>query len=58
MAHFLDQDDRGFLIEHLVDSHHAAQLHQRLMTSAAFTDILCASCGDSDGFRVSAPRVR
>ena len=30
VAHFLDHDHRGFLVEHLVDRHHAAQLHQHL----------------------------
>ena len=30
MSHFLDDDHRGFLIEHLVDGHHRPHLHQCL----------------------------
>ena len=30
VAHFLDDDHRRFLVEHLVDRHHRAELHQRL----------------------------
>ena len=30
VPHFLDHDHRGVLIKHLIDGHHAAELHQRL----------------------------
>ena len=28
VAHFADDDDRGVLIEHLIDRHHLSELHQ------------------------------
>jgi hypothetical protein len=30
VAHFRGQDDRGLLIQHLVDGHHLAQFHEDL----------------------------
>ncbi len=42
VAHFLDHDHRGFLVEHLIDRDHRPIFIRALMTSAAFTDILCA----------------
>ena len=42
VAHFLDHDHRRLLVEHLVDRDHRPSFISALMTSAAFTDILCA----------------
>ena len=43
MAHFFDQNNGGFLVEHLVDGAIMPSFIRCLMTSEALTDILSAS---------------
>ncbi len=50
MAHFLDQDHGGFLIELLVDGDHLAQLHQMLDQLAGLDRHLVRQVGHADGF--------
>src|SRR5699024_1574236 len=51
MAHFLDQDHGGFLIEHLVDGDHLAQLHQVLDDFGGLEGHFVRKFGYGDGFR-------
>jgi hypothetical protein len=51
VAHFLDDDHRRFLIEHLVDGHHRAHLHQRLDHLGRLDGHLVGKIGDRDGLR-------
>ncbi len=51
VAHFLDEDHRGFLVELLVDGDHLAQLHQLLDDLGGLHAHLVGQIGDADGFR-------
>ena len=51
VAHFLDDDHRGFLVEHLVDRHHLAELHQRLDDLGGLDRHLVREFGDGDRLR-------
>ena len=51
VPHFLDDDHRRFLVEHLVDGHHRAHLHQRLDDFGRLDRHLVRQIGDRNGFR-------
>src|SRR5471030_2036910 len=51
VAHLLDQDHRGFLIQHLVDGAHLAQFHQLLDDFGSLDGHLVRQLGHGDGFR-------
>ena len=48
VAHFLDDDHRRFLVEHLVDRDHLAELHQRLDDFGGLDRHLVREVGDGD----------
>ena len=50
MPHFLDDDHRRFLVEHLVDGHHRAHLHQRLDDFDTLHRHLVGQVADRNGF--------
>ena len=51
VPHFLGEDHRRFLVEHLVDRHHLAELHQRLDDLGSLHRHLVREVGDGDRFR-------
>jgi hypothetical protein len=51
VAHLFHQDHRGFLVQHLVDGAHLAQLHQLLDDLGCLHRHLVRQFGHGDGFR-------
>ncbi len=51
VAQFLDDDHRRFLVQHLVDRDHLAELHHRLDDFRGLHRHLVRQIGDRDGFR-------
>ena len=51
VTHLLDEDDRGLLVEHLVDGDHRTQLHQRLDHLGSLHRHLVRKLADSDRLR-------
>lgn len=51
VAHFLDHDHRGLLIQHLVDRDHLAELHHLLDDLGRLDRHLVRQFGHGDGFR-------
>ena len=51
VAHLLDHDHRGFLIEHLIDRHHGAELHHRLDDLSGLHRHLVCQFGHADRLR-------
>jgi len=49
VPHLGDHDHRGVLVEHLVDGHHAAHLHERLDDLGGFHRHLVGEIADGDG---------
>jgi hypothetical protein len=49
--HLCDHDHRGLLVEHLIDGHHAAHLHQRLDDLGRLDRHLVREIADGDGLR-------
>ena len=58
VAHFLDHDHRRFLVEHLVDGDHLAQLHQRLDDLGRLDRHLVRELGHGDRLRHRRSRGR
>jgi hypothetical protein len=51
VAHFLDHDHRGFLVQHLVDGHHRSHLHQGLDDLGRLDRHLVCQIGDRNRLR-------
>ena len=51
VAHFFHENHRGFLVQHLVDGAHLAQLHQLLDDFGCLDGHLVRQFGDRDGLR-------
>ena len=50
MAHFFNDNNRGFLIQDLVDGHHHAHVHERLDDFTGFHCHLVCKIRNRDGF--------
>jgi hypothetical protein len=50
VAHFFHHDHGGFLVQHLVDGDHLAQLHQLLDDLGCLDGHLVRQFGHGDGF--------